>query len=82
MDPRPRRTVPRTLRADGRIRPERVDALFDEQATRPSDSVSLALWSLMSHQLWRQEFFAAAGATTGAPLTLHTPARVLQEAAA
>ncbi|MET7945093.1 asparagine synthase (glutamine-hydrolyzing) [Streptomyces sp. NPDC005302] len=73
---------PRTLRADGRIRPERVEALFDEQATRPSDTVSLALWSLMSHQLWRQEFFATAGATAGAPLTLHTPARVLQEAAA
>ncbi|MGW5653857.1 asparagine synthase (glutamine-hydrolyzing) [Streptomyces humi] len=70
---------PDTLRADGRIRPERVAALFEEQAVRPGDSVSLALWSLMSHQLWRQEFFATAAAT--APAALRTPDRVLLEAA-
>ncbi|MPY52442.1 asparagine synthase (glutamine-hydrolyzing) [Streptomyces acidicola] len=66
-----------TLRADGRIRPEQVEALFDEQAVRPSDTVSLALWSLMSHQLWRQEFFTAADA----PIILAAPAPVLQAAA-
>ncbi|MEU3888448.1 asparagine synthase (glutamine-hydrolyzing) [Streptomyces sp. NPDC029041] len=69
--------APETLRADGRIRPERVEALFEEQAVRPSDTVSLALWSLMSHQLWRQEFFTAAGG----PLPLAAPAPVLQAAA-
>ncbi|MEV7015243.1 asparagine synthase (glutamine-hydrolyzing) [Streptomyces sp. NPDC093991] len=68
---------PATLRADGRIRPERVAALFAEQAARPDDTVALALWSLMSHQLWRQEFFGAAGARL--PLTAAAP--VLQEAA-
>lgn len=51
---------PATLRADGRIRPDTVESLFAEQAERPSDSGSLALWSLMSHQMWRQQFFTPA----------------------
>ncbi|AWZ05905.1 MULTISPECIES: asparagine synthase (glutamine-hydrolyzing) [unclassified Streptomyces] len=61
------------LRADGRIRPEVVSGLFEEQAARPSDGASLALWALMSHQMWRSQFFgptapnaAAAAAPRGA----------------
>lgn len=54
---------PQTLRADGRLRPEVVNALFAEQEASPSDGTSLALWALMSHQLWRGEFFGpSAGA--------------------
>ena len=54
---------PQALRADGRLRPEVVSALFAEQEARPSDGTSLALWALMSHQLWRGEFFGpSAGA--------------------
>jgi asparagine synthase (glutamine-hydrolysing) len=49
-----------TLRSDGRLRPEVVGGLFDEQARHPSDSTSLALWALMTHQLWRRQFFGAA----------------------
>lgn len=59
---------PQALRADGRLRYEAVDALFTEQSVRPSDEVSLALWALMSHQMWRTEFFgASAGPTLRAP---------------
>lgn len=47
---------PQALRSDGRLRYEAVDALFTEQAERPSDNASLALWALMSHQMWRSEF--------------------------
>ncbi|MFH8759058.1 asparagine synthase (glutamine-hydrolyzing) [Streptomyces atroolivaceus] len=50
---------PQALRADGRLRYEAVDALFAEQTARPSDQVSLALWALMSHQMWRTEFFGS-----------------------
>lgn len=48
------------LRADGRLRPEAVAQLFEQQAQRPSDASSLALWSLMTHQMWRQQFFGGA----------------------
>ncbi|WP_019544446.1 asparagine synthase (glutamine-hydrolyzing) [Streptomyces sulphureus] len=51
---------PVSLRADGRLRGDTVEALFTEQAERPSDTASLALWSLMGHQLWRRQFFDAA----------------------
>ena len=51
---------PESLRADGRLRADTVAALFTEQAERPTDQVSLALWSLMSHQMWRQQFFGTA----------------------
>ncbi len=57
---------PQALRADGRLRYEVVDALFAEQEARPSDGTSLALWALMSHQMWRSEFFGpSAGAHRG-----------------
>lgn len=55
---------PDSLRADGRLRPDSVAALFAEQAERPGDQVSLALWSLMSHQMWRHQFFGPAGSGT------------------
>ncbi|MFD9123905.1 asparagine synthase (glutamine-hydrolyzing) [Kitasatospora sp. NPDC059571] len=47
------------LRADGRLRPETVADLFRRQAESPSDAVSLTIWSLMTHQLWRGHFFGA-----------------------
>ncbi|MFJ3969578.1 asparagine synthase (glutamine-hydrolyzing) [Streptomyces parvus] len=57
---------PQAVRADGRLRYEVVDALFAEQEARPSDGTSLALWALMSHQMWRSEFFGpSAGAHRG-----------------
>ncbi|MDX3486251.1 MULTISPECIES: asparagine synthase (glutamine-hydrolyzing) [unclassified Streptomyces] len=65
---------PQALRADGRLRYEVVDALFAEQEARPSDGTSLALWALMSHQMWRSEFF---GTSAGE----HRPTRELAVAA-
>lgn len=62
-----------TLRADGRIRPQTVDRLFAEQAERPNDQASLALWSLMSHQLWRQRFFPATVRPTAVPTVAELP---------
>ncbi|MFJ8621312.1 asparagine synthase (glutamine-hydrolyzing) [Kitasatospora sp. NPDC093550] len=52
---------PAALRCQGLVEPARVDRLFDEQATRPSDRSALALWSLMIHQLWIEQFCAAPG---------------------
>ncbi|MDQ1656822.1 MAG: hypothetical protein QOD41_1905, partial [Cryptosporangiaceae bacterium] len=48
------------LRADGRLRPDAVEALFGRQAARPSDDDALAIWSLTIHQLWRERFFGTA----------------------
>ncbi|OEU96552.1 asparagine synthase (glutamine-hydrolyzing) [Streptomyces oceani] len=64
---------PQALRADGRLRHEVVNALFAEQEARPSDGSSLALWALMSHQMWRGEFF---GPSTGANARSREPAVV------
>jgi asparagine synthase (glutamine-hydrolysing) len=52
------------LRADGRLRPEAVRRLFDRQAARPSDADSLAIWSLMTHRLWRERFLGPAARTS------------------
>ncbi len=52
---------PAALHRHGLVEPARVDRLFDEQATRPSDRSALALWSLMIHQLWIEQFCAAPG---------------------
>ncbi|MET8953594.1 asparagine synthase (glutamine-hydrolyzing) [Streptomyces sp. NPDC004129] len=59
--------APAVLRADGRLRPEAVEGLFTEQAARPSDQVSLALWALMTHQMWRDQFFAGSSISAPAP---------------
>ncbi|MCF6524775.1 asparagine synthase (glutamine-hydrolyzing) [Streptomyces sp. JJ36] len=49
-----------SLRADGRIRPEAVEALFAEQAAHPGDRSALALWALLGHRLWQRSFFGGA----------------------
>lgn len=64
-----------TLLADGRLRADAVQQLFRVQAERPSKQASLAIWSLMVHQLWRQEFFTEASA-----LSRRAPALALEVA--
>ncbi|MEW2624777.1 asparagine synthase (glutamine-hydrolyzing) [Streptomyces sp. NPDC048106] len=52
---------PTALRRHGLVEPARVERLFEEQAARPSQRSALALWSLMVHQLWIDQFCSAAG---------------------
>ncbi|MFJ7899663.1 asparagine synthase (glutamine-hydrolyzing) [Streptomyces sp. NPDC096198] len=52
---------PTALRRYGLVEPARVDRLFAEQTARPSERSALALWALMVHQLWLDQFCAASG---------------------
>ncbi|NMO33441.1 hypothetical protein HG826_07535 [Streptomyces sp. GMY01] len=45
------------LRADGRLRPDRVAALFARQRMQPTALVARTLWALLVHRLWRHRFF-------------------------
>ena len=47
------------LRADGRLRPDAVAQLFVQQEQQPNDQAALAIWALMTHQIWRRQFFGA-----------------------
>jgi asparagine synthase (glutamine-hydrolysing) len=44
------------LAAGGRLDGRAVDALFGAQARRPGDTTSLALWALLVHEVWVQQF--------------------------
>ncbi len=58
---------PAALRRHGQLDPVRVDRLFDEQAARPTDVSAMALWSLMIHELWREQFCAVGGTGLALP---------------
>ncbi|UYQ60603.1 asparagine synthase (glutamine-hydrolyzing) [Streptomyces peucetius] len=45
---------PARLGRDGRLRPDRVQALLARQAARPSASDALALWGIAVHELWTE----------------------------
>lgn len=45
---------PARLARDGRLRPDRVQALLARHAARPSDSDALALWAIAVHELWAE----------------------------
>ncbi|GAA3125352.1 hypothetical protein GCM10020254_85810 [Streptomyces goshikiensis] len=59
--------TPARLDADGRLDAAAVQALFAAQAERPGDATALALWSLLTHEVWREQFRPGlAGATPSA----------------
>ncbi|MFJ5552736.1 asparagine synthase (glutamine-hydrolyzing) [Streptomyces sp. NPDC093225] len=57
--------APARLRRRGMLDPVAVDGLFAEQATRPSERAALALWSLLVHELWLEQFMPALGSAAG-----------------
>ncbi|OKK14266.1 asparagine synthase [Streptomyces sp. CB00455] len=61
--------TPDRLRADGRLDAAAVDALFTAQAERPGDTPALALWSLLVHEVWREQFRPAAATAPALPAT-------------
>ncbi|WP_225800940.1 asparagine synthase (glutamine-hydrolyzing) [Streptomyces sp. NK15101] len=48
--------APGRVAADGRLDGRAVDALFAAQADRPDDTTSLALWALLVHEVWQEQF--------------------------
>ncbi|MFF7359456.1 asparagine synthase (glutamine-hydrolyzing) [Streptomyces sp. NPDC008125] len=65
---------PARLRRHALLDPVAVDRLFAEQAARPNDRSALALWSLLVHELWLEQFAPATGSgatgrTTAAALS-------------
>ncbi|MEV4943476.1 asparagine synthase (glutamine-hydrolyzing) [Streptomyces zaomyceticus] len=48
--------APGRISAAGRLDGRAVDALFAAQATRPDDTASLALWALLVHEVWEEQF--------------------------
>ncbi|WP_037887066.1 asparagine synthase (glutamine-hydrolyzing) [Streptomyces sp. NRRL S-87] len=66
--------APARLRRRGMLDPAAVDGLFAEQATRPSERAALALWSLLVHELWLEQFMPALGSAAG-PAALAEPER-------
>ncbi|MBD0673173.1 asparagine synthase (glutamine-hydrolyzing) [Streptomyces sp. CBMA156] len=46
---------PAALRAGGQLDATAVQNLIDSQIERPSDTSALAIWSLMVHQIWREQ---------------------------
>ncbi|MET9380901.1 asparagine synthase (glutamine-hydrolyzing) [Streptomyces sp. NPDC002928] len=53
--------APARLRRAGLLDPVAVDRLFADQATRPSDRSALAIWSLLVHELWLEQFVPGMG---------------------
>jgi asparagine synthase (glutamine-hydrolysing) len=49
------------LRRRGQLDPAQVERLFQEQASAPNDTAALAIWSLMVHELWLEQFCGSAG---------------------
>ncbi|MEU1107015.1 hypothetical protein ABZ408_39660 [Streptomyces tibetensis] len=48
---------PAVVRAEGRLRPDAVAALFTEQELRPREELARALWALTAYQVWRRQHF-------------------------
>ncbi|MFF0430207.1 asparagine synthase (glutamine-hydrolyzing) [Streptomyces sp. NPDC004520] len=48
--------APGRVSAAGRLDGRAVDALFAAQAERPDDTASLALWALLVHEVWEEQF--------------------------
>ncbi|MFB7453810.1 asparagine synthase (glutamine-hydrolyzing) [Streptomyces sp. NPDC056194] len=48
--------APGRVSAAGRLDGRAVDALFAAQADRPDDTASLALWALLVHEVWEEQF--------------------------
>ncbi|GAB2937501.1 asparagine synthase (glutamine-hydrolyzing) [Streptomyces heilongjiangensis] len=53
------------LRRGGKLNPRTVEELFRVQAESPNDRASLAIWSLMVHELWLDQFCSPAGTVAG-----------------
>jgi asparagine synthase (glutamine-hydrolysing) len=53
------------LRRGGKLNPRKVEELFRVQAESPDDRASLAIWSLMVHELWLDQFCSPAGTVAG-----------------
>ncbi|MEU7562205.1 asparagine synthase (glutamine-hydrolyzing) [Streptomyces eurythermus] len=51
--------APARLRRHGRLDPDAVQALLRAQSTTPNDASALAVWSLLIHELWLDQFHAA-----------------------
>ncbi|GGR95830.1 MULTISPECIES: asparagine synthase (glutamine-hydrolyzing) [Streptomyces] len=51
--------APARLRRHGRLDPDAVQALLRTQSTTPNDASALAVWSLLIHELWLDQFHAA-----------------------
>lgn len=47
--------APSRVRRAGQLRPDRVQALLDRQAARPTEVTALALWALLVHELWSSQ---------------------------
>jgi asparagine synthase (glutamine-hydrolysing) len=79
--------APTELRRDGLLDPLAVQGLLAEQASRPSDRVALAVWSLLVYTLWVEQFgVASAGASRssypppGAPGQMSLPQQQIEVA--
>lgn len=48
--------APGQLRRGGQLDPEAVTALLKNQAEKPNDRAALAIWSLLIHELWLEQF--------------------------
>lgn len=59
--------TPARIAADGRLDGAAVRVLFEEQSERPGDTSALALWSLLVHEVWREQFRPAPAPTAPAP---------------
>ncbi|WP_328378488.1 asparagine synthase (glutamine-hydrolyzing) [Streptomyces sp. NBC_00440] len=47
------------LRQAGQLDPRAVDRLFADQAARPGNTTAVALWALLVHEIWREQFNVA-----------------------
>ncbi|PRH79884.1 asparagine synthetase B, partial [Streptomyces solincola] len=68
--------APADLAAGGRLDGRAVEGLFAAQAERPDDTAALALWALLVHRVWEEQFRrpadrpGAAGVEPGAARSL------------
>ncbi|MGR6975103.1 asparagine synthase (glutamine-hydrolyzing) [Streptomyces cynarae] len=58
--------APGRTAAAGRLDGRGVDALFTAQAERPDDTVALALWALLVHEVWDEQFRSSLRGSGGA----------------
>jgi asparagine synthase (glutamine-hydrolysing) len=52
--------APSRLRPAGQVAPERVQALFTEQAADPDQTTALTLWALLVYEVWSDQFSVGA----------------------